>query len=131
MRISDGSSDVCSSDLTEAEQVLDNILLSQRAFKTYNDFCDRIDRIYSDRDDLGETLGVIGLTDRRYDLFWSSIEVLKPAIYAKTPAVVVKSRFTDAHATDKMTDELRARVHNNEIERGPITNTNTSERADT
>src|SRR3546814_4333743 len=83
MRISDGSSDVCSSDLTEAEQVLDNILLSQRAFKTYNDFCDRIDRIYSDRDDLGETLGVIGLTDRRYDLFWSSIEVLKPAIYAK------------------------------------------------
>lgn len=105
---------------TEAETVLDNILLSQRAFKTYNDFCDRIDRIYSDRDDLGETLGVIGLTDRRYDLFWSSIEVLKPAIYAKPPAVVVKPRFTDANATDKMTAELLERVINSEFERAHV-----------
>ena len=105
---------------TEAEQVLDNILTSQRAFKTYNDFCDRIDRIYSDRDEMGETLGVIGLTDRRYDLFWSSIEVLKPAIYAKPPAVVVKPRYTDANATDKMTAELLERVINSEFERGHI-----------
>ena len=105
---------------TEAETVLDNILLSQRAFKTYNDFCDRIDRIYSDRDEMGEQLGVIGLTDRRYDLFWSSIEVLKPAIYAKPPAVVVKPRFTDANATDKMTAELLERVINSEFERAHI-----------
>lgn len=105
---------------TEAEVVLDNILLSQRAFKTYNDFCDRIDRIYSDHDDLTETLGVIGLTDRKYDLFWSSIEVLKPAIYAKPPAVVVKPRYTDANATDKMTAELMERVINSEFERGHL-----------
>lgn len=105
---------------TDAEAVLDDIQLSQRAFKTYNDFCDRIDRVYSDRDEMGETLGVIGLTDRRYDLFWSSIEVLKPAIYAKPPAVVVKPRYSDANATDKMTAEMLERVINSEFERGHI-----------
>lgn len=105
---------------TEAECVLDNILTSQRAFKTYNDFCDRIDRIYSDRDQMGETLGVMGLTDRRYDLFWSSIEVLKPAIYAKAPAVVVKPKFSDANATDKVTAEMLERVINSEFERGHL-----------
>lgn len=105
---------------TKAETVLDNIQLSQRAFKTYNDFCNRIDKIYSDRDEMGETLGVIGLTDRRYDLFWSSIEVLKPAIYAKPPAVVVKPRYSDANATDKMTAEMLERVINSEFERGHI-----------
>ena len=105
---------------TDAEAVLDDIQLSQRAFKTYNDFCDRIDRVYSDRDEMGETLGVIGLTDRRYDLFWSSIEVLKPAIYAKPPSVVVKPRYSDANATDKMTAEMLERVINSEFERGHI-----------
>lgn len=105
---------------TDAQCVLDDIQLSQRAFKTYNDFCDRIDRIYSDRDEMGETLGVIGLTDRRYDLFWASIEVLKPAIYAKPPAVVVKPRYSDANATDKMTAEMLERVINSEFERGHL-----------
>lgn len=105
---------------TEAEEVLDNIQTSQRAFKSYNTFCDQIDKIYSDRDKMGEALGVLGLTDRRYDLFWSSIEVLKPAIYAKPPAVVVKPRFNDANATDKMTAEMLERVINSEFERGHI-----------
>lgn len=105
---------------TDAERVLDNIRHSQRAFKIYNHFCDLIDRIYSDRDETREMLGVIGLTDRRYDLFWSSIEVLKPAIYAQPPAVVVKPRFNDANATDKMTSELLERVINSEFERGHI-----------
>lgn len=115
---------------TEAQQVLDNILTSQRAFKTYNDFCDRIDKIYSDRDEMGETLGVMDLTDRQYDLFWSSIEVLKPAIYAKAPVVVVKPRFNDANATHKMTSELMERVINSEFERGHINESMLSVRDD-
>lgn len=105
---------------SDAEIALDNIELSQRAFRTYNDFCDRIDRIYSDSDDLKQNLGLIGLTDRSYDLFWSSIEVLKPAIYAKAPAVVVQPRYSDANPTDKMTSELMERVINSEFERGHI-----------
>lgn len=105
---------------TEAETVLDNIQHSQREFRTYNDFCKRIDAVYSDRADLERAVSIEGFVDQQYDLFWSSIEVLKPAIYAKPPAVVVKPRYSDANATDKMTAEMLERVINSEFERGHI-----------
>lgn len=103
-----------------AKDIYDRILDAERVFGPYNAFCDRIDRIYSDKDSLNLDLVETGWTDRRYDTFWASMEVLKPAIYARTPHVVAKPRFSDANATDKLTAEIMERVLNSEFERSHI-----------
>lgn len=103
-----------------AQDVLDRILCGQKAFREYNDFCDQIDAVYSRSKYLTNALAVTGFTDRDYDLFWSSIEVLKPAIYSKTPQVIARPRYSDANATDKMAAELIERVVNSEFERNHI-----------
>lgn len=105
---------------TDAACIYDRILHAQKVFRPYLEFCDRIDRIYSDRDGITNSLALTGWTDRKYDTFWASMEVLKPAIYAKAPNIVVKPRFSDANDTDKMTAEMLERVLNSEFERGHI-----------
>lgn len=107
-------------DDSGVKDVLSCITHTERVFSGYNALCDRIDAAYSDREELQSALNVIGLTDRKYDLFWSSMEVLKPAIYCKPPRIVVKPRFSDANSTDKVVAELLERNLNSEFERGDI-----------
>lgn len=100
--------------------ILDALNDSDKAFRDYNEICRRIDAVYSARATLATTAQDIGLTDQEYDTFWSSMEVLKPAIYAKPPKVVAKPRFSDASPTDKVVAELIERVVNSEFERGNV-----------
>jgi hypothetical protein len=100
--------------------ILDALNDADKAFRDYNEICRRIDAIYSARSTLTTTAQDMGLTDQEYDTFWSSMEVLKPAIYAKPPKVVAKPRFSDASPTDKVVAELIERVVNSEFERGNV-----------
>lgn len=53
--------------------------------------CERIDKIFS----LARTIGgTAHYDDPEFDLFWSSTEILKPAIYARPPSPVVSTRFS-------------------------------------
>lgn len=103
-----------------AQDIYDRILDAEKVFRPYNEFCDAVDRIYSDKDMLSVSLESMGFTDDAYDTFWASMEVLKPAIYARTPNVVAKPRFSDANATVKLTSELMERVLNSEFERAHL-----------
>lgn len=49
-----------------------------------------LDKLYS-RDERAES------ADREYSIFWANIEVLKPAIYARSPVPVVVPRFKDGN----------------------------------
>ncbi len=100
--------------------MLDAIAQAQKAFAQYYQQCHRIDAIYSAKAALSDTALSVGLIDQEYDTFWASIEVLKPAIYAKPPKVVAKPKYSDAGPAVKTVAEVMERVVNSEFERGDI-----------
>lgn len=100
--------------------VLDALRHSEKAFRSYNDECNKIDAVYSAKLALDGRVNDLGLTDNDYDTFWASMEVLKPAIYAKPPKVIAKPRYSDATPADKVAAEVIERVVNSEFERGNI-----------
>jgi hypothetical protein len=103
-----------------SETVLEAIRQAKKTFETYNNFCKRVDEILSAKQTLLGSTTANGWTDQEYDLFWASMEILKPAIYAKPPRIVVSTRFKDGNSTDKTVAELMERVLNSEFERSDI-----------
>lgn len=59
-------------------------------FQAYQDACDKVEEQYAKLSRLSRTL-----TDRELQIFWSNVEVLKPAIYARPPVPVATPRFKD------------------------------------
>lgn len=115
-----GASLIDSADKKSSRPVLDALLQSEKAFRSYQDECNRIDALYSAKLVLDGRINDLGMTDNSYDTFWASMEVLKPAIYARTPRVIAKPRFSDATPADKIAAEMIERVVNSEFERGNI-----------
>lgn len=115
-----GASLIDAANAKSSEHILDALKQSEKAFRTYNEQCNRVDQVYSNKLVLDGRVNDLGLTDNSYDTFWASMEVLKPAIYAKPPQVVAKPRFSDASAADKVAAEMIERVVNSEFERGNI-----------
>lgn len=100
--------------------VLSAIQDAKKTFETYNNFCKKIDDVLSARTQLVGAVVAGGFSDQQYDLFWASMEILKPAIYAKPPRIVVSPKFNDGDRTDKTVAELMERVLNSEFERSDI-----------
>lgn len=100
--------------------ILEALNDSERQFRDYNELCRQIDQVYSARSTLATTAQTLGLTDQEYDTFWASMEVLKPAIYAKPPRVIVKPRYSDASPAAKVAAEMIERVVNSEFDRTGI-----------
>lgn len=100
--------------------ILEALEHAEREYRDYNELCRRIDAIYSAKDATSTSALALGLSDQEYDTFWASMEVLKPAIYAKPPQVVAKPRFSDASPADKVVAELIERVVNSEFERSGV-----------
>ncbi|MBS1082343.1 hypothetical protein [Gluconobacter kondonii] len=61
------------------------------AFQPWMNECERIDKVFSRARSVG---GVSTYQDPDFDLFWSSTEILKPAVYARPPVPVVSTRFS-------------------------------------
>jgi hypothetical protein len=89
----------------------------KRAEREFNDWlatCKTIDEVYS----LGIGYYVSpsidsdgpGWSDREFDLFWSSYEILKPAVYAKPPIPAVAPLFQDNRQLYNITAEMLERV---------------------
>jgi len=49
-------------------------------------------------------------SERRYQLFWSNLEILKPAVYSKPPVPVVQRRFRDSDPVGRATCEILERA---------------------
>src|SRR6266566_7615791 len=53
---------------------------------------------------------------RRYNALWANVEILKPALYGKTPLPVAERRFKDKDPTGRSAAQILERALRNEIE---------------
>jgi hypothetical protein len=97
--------------------VLSAIRQADRAFGPYFAFCKTIDKVYSAD---GQTPTAPMFSDQEYDLFWASMEILKPAIYAKPPIPVVTPRFKDRNKVATVASELLERCLVSSFDRGDM-----------
>lgn len=99
-----------------AAALAEAIECAEKEFRPYWLYCDTVDQAYSLRAWSATTTH----KDQAFDLFWASMEILKPAIYAKPPKPVATPRFKDGKIIDKTVAELMERVLSSEFERGHI-----------
>lgn len=99
-----------------SRRILEAIEDAEKAFESYMAICRTVDRVYS----LSTTASSLDVTDQTFALFWSSIEILKPAIYAKPPKPVAQPRFKDAGNVEKTVAELLERTIDSSFERDDI-----------
>lgn len=103
-------------------RILAALRKAEDATRDYQDTCDQIDKEYG-RDDLIEkasSYAYSGWADPEFDLFWSSTEILKPAIYAKPPKPTVSPEFGDRKPLLATTSELLERASSSAFKRGNI-----------
>lgn len=98
--------------------ILEALNDAEREFKPWWDFCDRIDRVLSAAQTVFETTTTLGYSDPEFDLFWASMEITKPAVYAKPPQPVVAPRFADRNKVATVTSELLERCLVSSFDRG-------------
>jgi hypothetical protein len=98
-----------------SQLVWDALCEAKAEFEPYYEFCSRIDRIVSAAGDLSSGRGYY--TDQEFDLFWASLEILKPAVYCKPPQAVVAPRFADRNKVASVASELLERCLNSVFER--------------
>lgn len=75
-----------------------------KTFRDYQDRVDFIDKVYADLNILANQS-----REREFQLFWSTIEVINPSIYARPPVPVVVPRFNDRKALYNVTSEFLER----------------------
>lgn len=80
---------------------------AQKAFADYQHKADDIDRLYADLSMLANTS-----RDRKFQLFWSNCEVLKPSIYSRPPIPVVVPKFKDRRPLLRVASEFLERSSN-------------------
>lgn len=78
-------------DRKSSKVILDQLEESRLAFDVYMNVCKGIDDSYG----LMSTIHADGWADQRYDLFWASMEILKPAIYTSAPAPIAAPKFKE------------------------------------
>jgi hypothetical protein len=88
----------------EAKAWLNLLEESETAFEPWNLHCDRIDERYANLAKLADMART-----KQFQLFWANAEVLKPAIYAKPPIVVVVPKFKDRRAVYQASSEVMER----------------------
>lgn len=81
---------------------------AEDAFREWQNVCQDVDDLYN-LNEYRTDLQSVGWQDADLDLFWSSFEVLKPAVYARPPQPVVAPLFKDGKALHNLTAELLER----------------------
>lgn len=89
-------------------RILSTLKKAERSFNAWQALCDRIDDVYS-RESYYDTVGESSWIDPEYDLFWASMEIMKPAVYARPPKPVVSPFFKDRSALRNVTAEVLER----------------------
>lgn len=89
--------------------VLAAIRKAEDVFREWQVTCQVIDDVYSLRE--GAVYGTgASWRDAEMDIFWSSFEIMKPAIYARPPQPVVAPMFKDGKPLNNTTAELLERA---------------------
>jgi hypothetical protein len=77
---------------------------AEKAFSSYQDRCDNIDKLYADLDTLAKST-----RDRQFQMFWANVQTLGPSIYARAPIPVVVPRFKDRKPLPRQASEILER----------------------
>lgn len=77
----------------------------RRAVKPYQTRCAKLERLYRNKRAESESTNNV----RRFALFSANVDTLKPAVYAKTPQVVVTRKFKDRDPVSRMATEILER----------------------
>lgn len=104
---------------TSADTIHAQLNLAADAMREWNDWCDTIDERYSLSSQMADTLGD-GCTDQRYDLLWSSLEVIKPAIYTRCPKPVAGPKFANKTRLLTTTSEMVERCIDTSFDLGDM-----------
>lgn len=105
-----GEDDAYKDEPKAASPYLEAIEQYRKEFDRWFHRCDQIDRVYSGLQSLsGITLTEASIVDREYDLFWASMEIIKPSIYSRPPVPVVTTKFKDRSPVKRVTAELLER----------------------
>ena len=97
--------------------VWDALQEAKREFQTWWNICDRIDRIIDATRATHESLDPY-FTDQEFDLYWSSLEIIKPAVYSRPPQPVVSPRFPDRDKVAIKASEVLERCLVSSFDRG-------------
>lgn len=95
-------------DANSSKGILAALRKAEDAFREWQTVCQDVDDLYNLAEYRSDLQG-LGWQDADLDLFWSSFEVLKPAVYARPPQPVVAPLFKDGKALDNLTAELLER----------------------
>lgn len=90
---------------------LDAINEAEKAFATYQDKCDSIEKLYGKLERLAEGAG-----DREFQIFWANLEVLRPSMYQRPPQPVVMPRHTDTGDVVRKASEMIERALEFDVE---------------
>lgn len=88
-----------------SQPYLDAIKQAEKAFSTWQEKCDNIDKLYADLERQANPN-----RDRQMAIFWANIQVLGPSIYSRPPVPVVVPRFRDRDPVKNKASELLERV---------------------
>ena len=88
-----------------AQPWLDRIEKAESSLKDWQDAADNIDKQYGELSRL-RSMG----RDREFALFWSNIQVIGPAIYARPPVPVVTPKFKDRRPLYRTASEFLERA---------------------
>lgn len=106
-------------DPKSSQIVWDAIQDAEREFQPWQHFVDRIETMLSCSGNLS-----IGqsrfFSDREFDIWWASLEIMKPAIYTKPPQPVVTPRFSDRDPVAAKASEILERCLVSTFDRGDI-----------
>jgi hypothetical protein len=101
----DPAADARFADMQDAKPWLDAITAAEKAFQSYQEKCDSIEKLYSNLEEKAKLK-----TDREFQMFWANLEVIKPSIYARAPQPVVVPRFKDLRELPRAASEILERT---------------------
>lgn len=76
----------------------------ERSRESWNDRCDKIVKRYKDERE------AIEKDDRRFNVLWSNIQTMRPALYGRVPTPIVERRFLDKDDTGRLASQLLERA---------------------
>lgn len=91
-------------------RLLNAIKHAEKKLQKWQNKADRIDTLYANLSSWQEFYSTISIFDHEFNLFWASMEVVKPSIYSRPPIPVVTPAFKDRDPVVRAGSELLERA---------------------
>ncbi len=89
----------------------------EKAARSWRESCKRIDDRYTLEKSRFESGGLFGDRESRFNILWSNVQTLKPAVYGQEPVPVAKRRHRDGDPVGRIAAEMLERALKSEMER--------------